>query len=481
MYCPKCGAETSNTAKFCPKCGTPVSFTGTGMDDSKPEAKTKKSFLKRLLPGAALGVIIIIFLSILISSFLSKKEAEHAALNYVDEKYCSTLGDEVDFVEKIDRNHYVISYNLNQVCNLWKTTGTIKMSVHKVAGDWIVDVQEENIEYSFENNDNWYYITASGNREFLVKMTAFTNDKVTLEYYSYDMGSYGGPDDYNHETTTCDIRYDGENRCFTFAFMGDWRISGSHIKYNRFEVGAHYEYYQSSGDFNILEPANPDDYWWYEKAKRQTGDYGLSSAVDLSEASVGDIISFGKFEMDNDTANGAEDIPWLVIDENDNGILVISKYCLTCQETSDDGYNTWENSLARKWLNDSFYEDAFTTEERNLINKVTITNADNPDTGIDGGNDTLDYIFLLSIDEANQYFPTEENRKAYGTLYLQALIGEDDEAVNWWLRTPGKKSVSLGARPIYQSYVGSNGFVYTEGSSTTVYNGGLRPAMWLAK
>lgn len=482
MICSKCGTKVAENSKFCSKCGSPLLIDNVSEKASNVNRNPKNSAFKWVIIAGVVGVAtIVVCLASLVNSFVSQKNAESAALSFIDENYCSTFGDKVDSIEKNDYNHYTISYNINQEKDLWKTIGTVKMSVSKVDGDWIVDVEEEKIECSFANNDNWYHITASGNREFLVKMISFNNDKVTLEYYGYDMGNYGGSDDFDHETTNCDLKYDGENRCFVFAFMGDWRINGSNIGYNQFEVGAHYEYYQSSGEFNTLKPVNPDDYWWYEKAKRQTGDYDSSSSVDILNASVGDIISFGKFEMDNDTANGYDDISWLVIDENDSGILVISKYCLTCQETSGDGYNTWENSVARKWLNDTFYKDVFTAEERRKIKKATITNADNPDTGIDGGNDTSDYLFLLSIDEVNKYFPTKEDRKAYGTLYLQDLIDENDETVNWWLRTPGKRSVSLGERLIYQSYVGSNGFVYTEGSSTTVYNGGLRPAMWLSK
>lgn len=269
MICSKCGAEIVDTAKFCSKCGTPISITGTEVVDSNSQAKPRKFVLKWILPGAVLSVVIIIFLGFIISSFSSQKEAEYAALNYIDEKYCSTFGDEVDTIEKNSRNNYTISYDVNQDYDLWKSTGTVKLSVYKDSDEWTVNVIEDNIEYLFESNDNWYYITASGNREFLIKMIAFNDTEVTLEYYGYDMGSYGGPDDYDHETITCDLKYDGSNRCFAFTFMGDWRINGSHIAYNRYEVGANYEYYQSSGNFSTLKPVNPEDYWWYNRIQTQ--------------------------------------------------------------------------------------------------------------------------------------------------------------------------------------------------------------------
>lgn len=494
MFCSKCGTQLDNSAKFCASCGNPIEtpFINTSPPpikrqeqwssqwnspvQPKTKPKVKKSIPKWIFPVVALCVAVFVCLGILINSFVIQKEAERAALDYIDENYCSTFADEVDSIQKDGKNRFTVSYDVDQDYDLWKSNGTIKLSVYKDSDEWTVNVIEDNVEYLFENNDNWYYITASGNREFLIKMIAFNDSEVTLEYYGYDMGSYGGPDDYDHETTTCNLKYDGENRCFAFTFMGEWRINGSYIGYNRFEVGAHYEYYQSSsGGFNTLKPANPNDYWWYEKAKRQTGDYDSASASDITQAKVGDVVSIGKYEMDNNNSNGKDDISWLVIDENESGILVISKYCIAQQRTSSS-YETWETSVAREWLNGEFYNNAFTSDEKSKILTSTVVNKDNANTGVDGGNDTSDKLFLLSIDEANKYFSSNEERITYGTLYLQELIREDDE-LDWWLRTPGKRNY----KSIYQSYVSSGGYVNSDGTSVNVYNFGIRPAMWISK
>lgn len=506
MFCTKCGMQLDDTTKFCTLCGTPVEVLSanacfTSIENeaqlcSQPnssiqrnaEIKSKKSVYKWLFPIVILCVFIIVCLGVLFifssiqeqAENIAKIEAEFTAMNYIRENICPMLDDEADSVIKNEKNSYTINYDLEQDYDLWKLIGTIKLSVYKDVGEWKVDVIEENVEYDLKNNDNWYYITASGNREFLIKMIAFKHSEVTLEYYCYDMGSYGGPDDYDHVTDTFDIEYNGENRCYAFSFMGDWRVNGRYIKYNRYEVGA-YEYYQSSsGDFNSLEPVNPEDYWWYKIAKRQTGNYDAGSAIDVSQAKVGDIISIGRYEMDNDISNDSDEISWVVIDENDSGLLVISKYCIAQQPASRD-YETWETSFAREWLNGDFYNNAFTSEEKSKIITSTIINDDNADTGTDGGNDTSDKLFLLSIDEANSYFIDKEDRKAYATLYLQKLVDEDEGAFGWWLRTPGKKHQTLGGMSIYQSYVGSNGYVYTEGCTVAVYNNGLRPAMWISK
>ena len=42
-------------------------------------------------------------------------------------------------------------------------------------------------------------------------------------------------------------------------------------------------------------------------------------------------IVFGSYEQDGNTKNGKEPIEWEVLGENDNGILVVSRYILDCQ------------------------------------------------------------------------------------------------------------------------------------------------------
>ncbi len=323
--------------------------------------------------------------------------------------------------------------------------------------------------------DNYYSFVprSGGNETIIIWFTDIKNDSICIEYYSHDLGNYGR-DVYDHEIKTIPMTYDEKNSQFEFEFCGNWRLTKSSLQYNRYLI---HQYHNE--DFKRLTPIKPSDYWWWEEAKRQTGNYNAHSSITIENAQVGSLISFGKFEMDNDESNGADSITWEVIDKNENGIMVISKYCLCCQETSES-YTTWENSVTRKWLNDEFYNQAFSTSEKAKIQQTRVVNDDNQETGMPGGNDTNDYLFLLSINEVEKYLLTE-NRIAYATLYAQKSVDEDGGAFNWWLRTPGKKHVTISGSSIQQSYVGGNGFLYTEGTTTDVYNGGIRPAMWISK
>lgn len=153
---------------------------------------------------------------------------------------------------------------------------------------------------------------------------------------------------------------------------------------------------------------------------------------------IGDIIEFGHYEQDNDLNNGTEPIEWQVLEvSDDHTATLISLYGLDAREYHGGGNITWEKSQIRNWLNSSFYNSSFSDLERNRIKLSHLSNPDNPDFASDGGNDTEDHVFLLSLEEAKQLFADNEARKLKPTAY--ALANKVWTNVNscWWLRTPG--------------------------------------------
>ena len=169
---------------------------------------------------------------------------------------------------------------------------------------------------------------------------------------------------------------------------------------------------------------------------------------------VGDILRFGTYED--------ETIEWLVLDKKENKALMISKYVLFQKKYNDeDSSVTWENCTLRSYLNDDFYNTAFSEEEKRLITNSKIENPDNPDYGTEGGNDTEDYIFLLSIEEANMYFKTDEDRSCWE---------------RWWLRSPGNRQNNAAC-------VGKSGGISNRGDNVDISSdygyGGVRHALWL--
>ena len=80
-----------------------------------------------------------------------------------------------------------------------------------------------------------------------------------------------------------------------------------------------------------------------------------------------------------------------------------------------------------------------------------------------GGNNTIDKVFLLSIDEVNKYFKSDIDREVYLS---------DGTSVWWWLRSPGDGSRNAAS-------VGGIGSVYEFGDRVSSVFGAVRPALWV--
>ena len=203
------------------------------------------------------------------------------------------------------------------------------------------------------------------------------------------------------------------------------------------------------------------------------------SDADFSGTQVGEYITFGSYEQDNDTSNGKEEIEWLVLDKQGDKILVISRYALDCKRYNEElTYVTWEGCTLRGWLNDEFINSAFTSSERARIPTVTVTADENPDYDTDPGNDTQDKVFLLSIAEANEYFDSDAARECKATDYAiaqGAYVYEFDGYEGncwWWLCSPG----------LNQSYAAngnSDGSVHELGIYVDSSYAAVRPALWI--
>lgn len=175
-----------------------------------------------------------------------------------------------------------------------------------------------------------------------------------------------------------------------------------------------------------------------------------------------------------------EDIEWIVLDEDDSELLLISKYILEHESYNFEyGDTTWEECSLRTWLNEDFYNSAFDPEEREIIVQSTVVNCDSTTYNIEGGNDTQDHLFLLSIDEANMYFNNNEERASELTTHaaVNHFFATDLTCGSWWLRSPGQES-GLAA------YVYDDGSIVDAGAPVFQPNAdvyGVRPVMRVRK
>lgn len=200
-------------------------------------------------------------------------------------------------------------------------------------------------------------------------------------------------------------------------------------------------------------------------------------AEQLQFAEVGDIITFGAYEQDNNFSNGKEEIEWIVLEKTSSRIFVISRYALDHQSfhTSLTAV-TWENCYLRQWLNDSFLNTAFTEQERAMIPTVTVSADWNPMYNNHPGNSTQDRIYILSTSEAEHYFPFASDRICYATKYTESnsnvWVNGSIGSVWWWLRTPGENQTDA-------TTVNTDGRIdFSDGQVNSV-TGTVRPVLWI--
>lgn len=186
-------------------------------------------------------------------------------------------------------------------------------------------------------------------------------------------------------------------------------------------------------------------------------------------------ISFGAYEQDGDASNGAEPIDWIILDQDGDRLLVISRYALDAQRYNNGQSNvvTWRTCTLRKWLGGEFLNTAFLPWEQALIQPAVVPAHDNTVHGVQAGYDTEDRIFLLSTVETEFYFPSATARSCIATPYaISRGAFADEYGCFQWLRNPGS---SLGRA----AGVSTAGEVDYHGGGVRSQQVAVRPAMWV--
>ncbi len=180
-----------------------------------------------------------------------------------------------------------------------------------------------------------------------------------------------------------------------------------------------------------------------------------------ADLTVGDVFTIGNYEQDSNSGNGTEKIEWMVLDKKVDKILAISRYALDCQRYHRQNESvSWSNCSVRIWLNSTFYNAAFNpTEKEYLLNKIG------------------DIVFLLSLEELNDYYSSNSSRICRATSYAiaQNAYVNPQTGGSWWLlRTPGDD----GSK--YVMSVNSDGMIDYDGGKVASDRGTIRPAIWIS-
>jgi hypothetical protein len=192
---------------------------------------------------------------------------------------------------------------------------------------------------------------------------------------------------------------------------------------------------------------------------------------------VGDSFYFGSYEQNGRQNDGTEALQWRVLAKESDRILVISEQAIDCMQFHrKDTSVTWDNSDLRKHLNGDFYDEAFTKAEKEVILLSEVSAEYNPWNSIDPGSDTLDYIFIPSISEMNQYFDSNSDRKCAATNYAisrGAFAPANQNYCTWWLlRNPGESGDKV-------ANINTDGQIDYIGSRVESVNGAVRVMMWI--
>lgn len=204
-----------------------------------------------------------------------------------------------------------------------------------------------------------------------------------------------------------------------------------------------------------------------------TANDGVSNPRITDKEVTWDCIYFGNYPQSSDGSGGfkVEPIKWRVLSVNGDDAFIMAENILDCKKyDTNNKYpygRTWETCTLRSWLNgyaakdnkegtdytsSNFINTAFNSDERAAIYTTTVINDDNPIVGTDGGNDTQDKVYLLSIAEASNVaygfdsviYNETRTRESKATDYAvsqgcwTAPLEEYASNGLWWLRSPGE-------------------------------------------
>lgn len=186
-------------------------------------------------------------------------------------------------------------------------------------------------------------------------------------------------------------------------------------------------------------------------------------------------VTFGSFYQE---ASGSTLVPvkWIVLDEKDGYALLMTDRIIASRGwmDADSEGATWAESNLRRWLDNDFYNTAFSDEEKSHMALFDAVQLPNPRYDTPAGEATVDPVSLLSYQELIHYMPTDEERKTTPTDFAiaEGCYQNPDGDAAWWLRSPGPSADA----PEYLASRGNLGARTHYINDSTI---GVRPVVWV--
>ena len=224
----------------------------------------------------------------------------------------------------------------------------------------------------------------------------------------------------------------------------------------------------------------------------------LAAKYEFAVVEAGEELIFGKYEQDGNVANGAEDLEWYVLYKEGNQALLVSKYVLalepfnspdkakpsdqvseqkpaeTTEETPAETTEptkeapevlTYANSTLRAFVNEEFYNAAFTDEEKALLETISISEKDLAGKELAVSENK---VFLLDTGTVEEYLTKKSMKVAY--LTDAARVSSRYTKSAWWT-----SSVNRSGNTKVCTVATSGTIALTNATGYC----GVRPAIWV--
>ena len=197
----------------------------------------------------------------------------------------------------------------------------------------------------------------------------------------------------------------------------------------------------------------PQNGTWTCPACGQTGNTGnyCSNCAHPKNGSAGSYsvnmtVTFGSYPQSSPYRS--DPIEWRILDIDGHSGLLMATHGLDCVQFHHSLTSvTWATSSVRVWLNSTFLNKAFNANERSAIQETYVINEKNPIyPNTPWGANTYDYVFLLSVQEAERYLPRNGDRLFPMTDYAVSRGAYQNNSGYpyswWWMRSPGGNAQS---------------------------------------
>lgn len=206
---------------------------------------------------------------------------------------------------------------------------------------------------------------------------------------------------------------------------------------------------QSRYEFAI-QSKEKDQYTDAKDAFRALGDYKESKSLlteletdNIKNSEIGTSVLFGEYK-------------WLIVEKEADKALLVKSEPINGYAYHETNENiTWAECSLRDYLNAEFMDETFCQQMKDRILDTEIVVPDNKQYRTKGGKNTVDKVFLLNDNQAQEY---------------KEIL--DNYSRDWWLINPGNSQNTAQ----YVSYGEIMDYGY-EVSNTNIY---IRPAMWVS-